>query len=99
LNLGHESSLELQSAGARGIRERLDAAVIPIAGAVESHFFDAFLLRLRGNAAADQLGRLAVAAVLQLCAQISRILCRVWSARRRREMFLWRMAATSSSSL
>src|SRR5438067_4658361 len=37
--------LELQAAGARGVRERLDAAVVAVAGAVERDPLDALLLR------------------------------------------------------
>src|SRR5262249_47472492 len=53
-------------AGARRIGERLDAAVVAIAAAVERDRFDALVLRLGGDALADRLGRLLVAAVLHL---------------------------------
>src|SRR5690349_18289312 len=62
--------LELQSAGARRVGERLDAPVIAVAGAVERDLVDALLLRLRRDARADELGGLAVAAVLHLPAQV-----------------------------
>src|ERR1700740_1400668 len=41
-----------------------------IAGAVESNLLDAFFLRLGGDALADDLGGLAVAAFLQLRADL-----------------------------
>src|SRR6185503_2238416 len=66
LDLGHGIPLELQPTGARGIRERLDASVIPVAAAVERDRLDALVLRLGGDALADRLGRLLVAAVLDL---------------------------------
>src|SRR6266545_3028371 len=58
--------LELQSAGTRGFGERFDAPVILVAGAIEGNALDALFLRLLGNALADDLGRLLVAAVLHL---------------------------------
>src|SRR5688572_19238660 len=54
---------EFESRFARGVRQRLDAAVIPVTPAVESDRFDAGLFRALGDALAD-LGRgLDVAAV------------------------------------
>ncbi len=44
--------------------------MIAVARAVESHAVDALFLRLGGDAAADELGRLAVAAGLQLAAHL-----------------------------
>src|SRR6185503_13119686 len=63
-------SLELQSAGARRVGECLDAAVITVAAAIERDRFDALVLRLGGDALADRLGRLLVAAVLEFAAQV-----------------------------
>src|ERR1700745_3646150 len=48
--------LEAQSALARGIRQRLDAAVIEIAAAVEHHFLDAILHRALRHKLACGLG-------------------------------------------
>src|SRR5260221_7189034 len=62
--------LEFESAGARGFCKRLHAAVVSVAGTVERDLFDAFLLRLRGNALPDGFGGLAVAAVLDLAAKL-----------------------------
>src|SRR2546430_16111219 len=59
-------SLEFKSGGARRLRERLHAPMVFIAGAVEGNLLDAVFLRLDGDALADDLGGLAVAAVLQL---------------------------------
>src|SRR5436190_18309792 len=59
-------SLEFKSGGARRLRERLHAPMVFIAGAVEGNLLDAVFLRLGGDALADDLGGLAVAAVLQL---------------------------------
>src|SRR5207237_10285463 len=60
LDLRHSVPLELQAAGSRRVGEGLDAAVIAVAGAVEGDFLDALFLRFRGDAAADELRRLAV---------------------------------------
>src|SRR5271154_5867325 len=48
--------LEAQAAFARRIGERLDAAVIEIAAAIEDHLFDALLLGALGDQLADRLG-------------------------------------------
>src|SRR5437773_10420234 len=70
LDFRHKSpgprSLEFKSGGARRLRERLHAPMVFIAGAVEGTLLDAVFLRLDGDALADDLGGLAVAAVLQL---------------------------------
>src|SRR5205809_430623 len=70
LDFRHKSpgprSLEFKSGGARRLRERLHAPMVFIAGAVEGNLLDAVFLRLDGDALADDLGGLAVAAVLQL---------------------------------
>src|SRR5688572_19332723 len=60
------ASLELQSTAAGRLGERLDAPVIAIPGPVEGHAFDPGLLCLLGDSLADELGRLAVGAALQL---------------------------------
>src|SRR6185437_3018042 len=62
--------LELQPGFAGGIGERLDAAVIEIAVAVEHHHGDALLQQARRDAGADGLGGGGVAAVLELLAQL-----------------------------
>src|SRR5512134_1365180 len=56
-------SLELQSAFARGLGERLDAPVVLEARAVEGDLVDAELQRLLGDALADRRRRGLVAAV------------------------------------
>src|SRR5690242_19701396 len=61
--------LELQPGFAGGIGERLDAAVIEIAVAVEHHLGDALLQQARREAGADGLGGGGIAAVLQGLAQ------------------------------
>src|SRR5262245_6567040 len=61
---------ELQAAGASRVGQSLHAAVVLVAGAVECDLLDALFLRLRGDALADHLGRLARAAVLQLPAHL-----------------------------
>src|SRR2546427_330454 len=70
LDFRHKSpgprSLEFKSGGARRLRERLHTTVVFIAVTVESNLLDAVFLRLDGDALADDLGGLAVAAVLQL---------------------------------
>src|SRR6266581_87348 len=58
--------LEFKSTGSRGLGKRLHAPVIFVAGAIESDAFDALLLRLLRNALPDELGGLAIAAVLHL---------------------------------
>src|SRR5947207_10231533 len=70
LDLRHGFPLELQAAGPRRLGECLDATVVAVASAIESHLVDALLLRLGGNALADQLGGLAVRAVLELRAHL-----------------------------
>src|SRR5205814_8342648 len=64
--LAMEFPLELQSAGTRGVGERLHPPVVAITGTVERDRGDSFFLRLGGDALADQLGGLEVAAVLHL---------------------------------
>src|SRR5436305_1619857 len=63
------NSLEAEPAFARGIRERLDAAVIEITAAVEHHFLDAALHRAFRQQLADRLGRIDVRAGLAAVAQ------------------------------
>src|SRR6185436_3522790 len=63
-------SLELQSTGARCVGEGLHPAVVAVAGPVERDLLDALLLGLGRDAAAHQLGGLAVGAVLHLGAQV-----------------------------
>ncbi len=46
--------LEIQSAFARGVGQRLDAAVIEVAAAVEDHVLDALFLRALGDQLADR---------------------------------------------
>src|SRR6266480_1793194 len=58
--------LEFKSGGARRLSERLHASMVFIAGAVESNLLDPLFLPLDGDALADDLGGLAVAAVLHL---------------------------------
>src|SRR3989441_5802155 len=58
--------LEFKSGGARSVGERLHTTVVFIAGTVESNLLDPLFLPLDGDALADDLGGLAVAAVLQL---------------------------------
>src|SRR5689334_6334606 len=72
-------SLELQTGGARRFGKRLHPAVVFVARAIEGHALDALLLRLLGDALADQLRRLLVRAALQLAAQ------RLLQARGRRD--------------
>src|SRR5262249_39972780 len=59
-----DHALEAQSAVARRIRKRLDAAVIEIAAAIEHHFLDAVLHRALGEQLAYRLGRIDVGAGL-----------------------------------
>src|SRR3954469_17595066 len=54
--------LELQPRFARGIRDRLDPAVIEIAAAIEDHPLDALLDRALGDGLAQRLGAGEVAA-------------------------------------
>src|SRR5437899_2292015 len=61
------TSLEFQSVFARGIRERLDVAVVLVAAAVEHHPLDAFVLRLFGNQRAYRFGRRLIRAALHAC--------------------------------
>src|SRR5579871_34683 len=55
-----DHALEAQSALARRIRKRLDAAVIEIAAAIEHHFLDAVLHRALGEQLAHRLCRVDV---------------------------------------
>src|ERR1700761_2722518 len=55
-------TLETQSAFARRVGQRLDAAVIKIAAAIEDHFLDAVLYRALRQKLADRLGRVDVGA-------------------------------------
>src|SRR5271169_917237 len=50
-------SLEFQAGLARGIRQRLDAAVVEVAAAVEDYVLDALFLRTLGDQLADGLRR------------------------------------------
>src|SRR6187455_357112 len=50
------TQLELQSSFARGVAERLDAAVVEITAAIEHHVGDALLDRALGHQLADRLG-------------------------------------------
>ena len=61
---------EIQSAFARPFGERLDAAVINIAAAVEHDVLDAFVLRPLGDQLADRLGRIDGRAGLQTLARV-----------------------------
>src|SRR6185369_4570961 len=70
LDLCHKPSLELQSAATGRVGERLHPAVVPVPGPVERHRVDSLLLRLRGDALADELGGLAGTAALQLPAHL-----------------------------
>src|SRR4030095_16130231 len=63
-------ALELETAGARGFRERLHTAMEPESGTVERDVLDAERLRLLGNALADGFRRGLVAAVLQILAHV-----------------------------
>ena len=45
--------LELQSGFSRGIGQRLDAAVVQIAAAIEDHFLDSLFLGALGDQLAD----------------------------------------------
>ena len=58
------SRLELQAAFAGGVGQRLDAAVIDVAAAVEHHLRDAGLLGALGDQLADRRGGRLVGAVL-----------------------------------
>src|SRR5688572_5320293 len=57
-------SLEVQTALTGGVGQRLDAAVIEIAAAVEHDVLDAFFLGAFGNQLADRLGGVDVGAAL-----------------------------------
>ena len=46
--------LELQSAGASAVGERLDAPVVEVAAAIEGHLYDALLLRALSEKLADR---------------------------------------------
>src|SRR6516165_7070194 len=61
-------SLEAQSALARRVRKRFDAAVIEIAAAIEHHFLDALLHGSLGQQLADRLGRVDVGTGVAACA-------------------------------
>src|SRR5512143_2472814 len=63
-------ALELESAFARGIRQRLDSAVIAETGAVERNRLDAGSLGALGNQFADDLRRLDVSAVWNVLAHL-----------------------------
>src|SRR5690242_743456 len=63
-------ALELETAGARGFRERLHAAMEPEPGTVERHLLDAERLRFFGDALADEFRRRLVAAVLHVLAHV-----------------------------
>src|SRR4051794_17185189 len=64
------ADLEAQAALAGGIGQRLDAAVIKVARAVEDHARHAGSARALGNEAPDLLRRVDVAAALQLAAHV-----------------------------
>src|SRR5262245_52206226 len=64
------SALELETRFARGVRQRLDAAVILVTRAVERNRLDARLLRALGDALADFGRRLDVAAPLHVRPQL-----------------------------
>src|SRR3569833_562996 len=64
--LVYELSLKLETGLARGVSKRLHAAVIAEAGAIERHFRDAGGLGLLRDGAADSLGGVDVAGVLQV---------------------------------
>src|SRR5688572_12532188 len=61
---------ELQASLARGIGQRLDAAVVAVAGTVEGDLLDARGLRLLGDDAADPGGGFGVLAALQAVADV-----------------------------
>src|SRR4051812_6568426 len=61
-------SLELKPGCAGSVGQSFHPAVVAVAGAVESDRLDALRLRFGGDALADQLGGLFVAAVLELAA-------------------------------
>src|SRR4051812_34814321 len=61
---------ELQAAFARGIGQRLDAAVVAVTGTVECDLLDAGGLGLLGDRATDLDGGLRVLAVLQALAHV-----------------------------
>src|SRR5690606_39482276 len=60
---------ELQATLAGGVGQRLDAAVVAVARAVERDLLDAGLARLLGDRAADLGGGIGVLAALQAFAQ------------------------------
>ena len=66
----HASSLEIESRLTRGVGQRLDAAVIEIAAAIEHHFLDALLHRAFRQQFADGLGGIDRQKVGQVAAEI-----------------------------
>src|SRR3974390_1182812 len=60
--------LEAQSALARRVRKRLDAAVIEIAAAIKHHFLDALFHSSLGQQLADRLRRVDVGTGVAACA-------------------------------
>src|ERR1044072_3003392 len=65
--IGHDP-LKLQSSFARGIAERLDAAVVEVAAAIEYDFGDALLDRTLGHELADRLPGIELVAGLSAAA-------------------------------
>src|ERR1700726_4093632 len=64
------ASLKIQPRLACGIGQRLDAAVIEIAAAIEDYVLDALLLGALGDQLADRLGRSDTRAGLQIAQRI-----------------------------